>query len=329
MTRHLVLLALLATVAAPSRAATPLDKVIRLSLAENYVTAALLTGGNAVRFGFWDFDPNRFIDLDDENLGSLESKELRQRITTLSLPYSWSRPLGEDSNTLVLGAKAAYLASENELQIIPSDSPRDDRIANSVTSLSLGGELKHRANGHVGVSAGLNLHLQRFRNDTDFNTPQSQALAPLADGLLTNYTANAWLAEPHLRGTWFVTGRGAEVRVFSDLHYMRGRSFNTGERAHDVQPEAWYWSNGVRWRHPYVTRFLPGQNVWMQASRYDLGGDLSDSLGNHYYYEAGIGWLLDVRKMNIPFVDNMGIGINLNYGSVLRGGTLVLLFNES
>ncbi|MGB2336986.1 MAG: Solitary outer membrane autotransporter beta-barrel domain [Alcanivorax sp.] len=24
----------------------------------------------------------------------------------------------------------------------------------------------------------------------------------------------------------------------------------------------------------------------------------------------------------------MGIGINLNYGSVLRGGTLVLLFNE-
>ncbi|WP_369819067.1 Solitary outer membrane autotransporter beta-barrel domain [Alcanivorax sp. HI0044] len=27
-------------------------------------------------------------------------------------------------------------------------------------------------------------------------------------------------------------------------------------------------------------------------------------------------------------MDNVGIGINLNYGSVLRGGTLVLLFNE-
>ena len=60
----------------------------------------------------------------------------------------------------------------------------------------------------------------------------------------------------------------------------------------------------------------------------DLGGDLGDALGNHYYYEAGVGWLLDVRKINIPFVDNVGIGINLNYGSVLRGGTLVLLFNE-
>ncbi len=60
---------------------------------------------------------------------------------------------------------------------------------------------------------------------------------------------------------------------------------------------------------PFVTRILPGQNVWMQASRYDLGADLDGPLGNHYYYEAGV-------------------GINLNYGSVLRGGTLVLLFNE-
>ena len=55
---------------------------------------------------------------------------------------------------------------------------------------------------------------------------------------------------------------------------------HTDRPAHEVQPEAWYWSNGVRWRHPYVTRFLPGQNVWMQASRYDLGGDLGDDLGD-------------------------------------------------
>ena len=66
----------------------------------------------------------------------------------------------------------------------------------------------------------------------------------------------------------------------------------------------------------------------MQASRYDLGADLDGPLGNHCYYEAGVGWLLDVQKLNIPFVDNIGVGINLNYGSVLRGGTLVLLFNE-
>ncbi len=158
MTRHLILLVILATVAAPSRAATPLDKVIRLSLAESYVTAILLTGGDAVRFGFWDFDPNNFIGLEDENLGSLEAQQLRQRLSTLSIPYTWSTPLGEDSNTLVLGAKAAYLGQQQETQIISSDSRAVDAIDSSITTLTLGGEVRHRLNGHVGLAAGLNVH---------------------------------------------------------------------------------------------------------------------------------------------------------------------------
>jgi len=328
MLQRLCITIILSSFCLPAIAATPLERVIRLSLAESYTTAILLTGGNAVRFGFWDFDPNSFVGLEDDNLGGLEAQELRQRISTLSLPYTWSTPLGEGSNTLVLGAKASFLGQKQETQIVSSNRSAKDTIVSDVTTLTLGGELRHRANDHIGLAAGLNMHWQRYNNDTDFNTPESQALAPLTDGLLTNYTANAWQAEPHLRATWYVGGRGAEVKLISDIHYMRGRTFDTSNPAHEVQPEAWYWSNGARWRHPYLTRFLPGQNVWMQATRYDLGGDLGDSLGNHYYYEAGVGWLLDLRKANIPFVDNIGIGINLNYGSVLRGGTLILLLNE-
>ena len=145
--------------------------------------------------------------------------------------------------------------------------------------------------------------------------------------LITNFNADAWLLEPSARLTYFIGGEQSEVQLFSDIHYMAGHTFHTDRAAHDVAPEAWHWSNGARWKHPFVTRILPGQNVWMQASRYDLGGDLEGSLGNHYYYEAGVGWLLDMGN-RIPFVDNIGIGINLNYGSLLRGGTLVLLFNE-
>ena len=326
MPRFLILLTLL--LPAPAFAATPVQKAIRLSLAESYVTATLLTGGNAVRLGFWDFDPNNFIGFEDENLGSLEAQELRQRLTTVSLPYSWSTPIGEHSNTLVLNAKAAYLGQKQETQLASSTRSTRDTIDSSVTTLTSGAEFRHRLNDNIGLAAGLNLNWQRYLNDTDFNTPESQALAPALDGLVTNYSANAWQAEPYLRTTWFIGGRRAEVKLISEWHYMKGRTFATSEPAHDVQPEAWYWSNGVRWRHPFVTRILPGQNVWMQASRYDLGADLDGPLGNHYYSEAGVGWLLDVQKLNIPFVDNIGVGINLNYGSVLRGGTLVLLFNE-
>ena len=316
--------------AAPGKASAndAVNRAIRLSLAESFVTANLLTSGDAVRFGFWDFDPNTLLNLDDDNFGSLESRELRQRIATFSLPYTWQTPLAETGNTLSLGVKAAYVENKQQTQIINSTSRAKDEINSSVTSLSVGGTFSRRLSTHWDLAFSTHAHWMRYRNDTDFNTTDSQAIAPAVDGLITNFNADAWLLEPSARLTYFIGGEQSEVQLFSDIHYMAGHTFHTDRAAHDVAPEAWHWSNGARWKHPFVTRILPGQNVWMQASRFDLGGDLEGSLGNHYYYEAGVGWLLDIHE-RIPFIDNIGIGINLNYGSLLRGGTLVLLFNET
>lgn len=326
-------LAILITLLASSRlhSDTPLDRLIAVSLAETYVTANLLTSGNAVRLGFWDFDPNQYVKLEDENLGSLEAQELRQRISTFSLPYTWSTPLGESGNTLTLGAKAAYVETRKKAQLISSTSSAQDKRSNSVSTLGIGARLSRRLNDHWKVGTALDGHWLRFRDDTDFNTPESQAIQPYIDGLITNYQADAWLAEPSARVTYFVGGRDAEVKLISDLHYMSGHTFHEDQDAHTVQPEAWYWANTVRWKHPFMEKLLPGQNMWIQMSRYDLGADLDNPLGNHYYFEAGVGWLLDIRH-RVPyisrFVDNIGVGINVNYGSVLRGGTLALLFNE-
>lgn len=318
---------LLASAPGNTAANNAVNRAVRLSLAESFVTANLLTSGDAVRFGFWDFDPNTLLNLNDDNFGSLESQELRQRITTFSLPYTWQTPLAETGNTLTLGAKAAYVENAQETQIISSTSQAKDEIKSSVSSLSAGAAFSRRLSTHWDITFSTYAHWMRYRNDTQFNTADSQAIAPAINGLITNYNADAWLLEPSSRLTYFIGGEHAEVQLFSDIHYVAGRTFNIDHTAHDVAPEAWYWSHGARWKHPFVTRILPGQNVWMQASRYDLGGDLEGSLGNHYYYEAGVGWLLDMGN-RIPFVDNIGFGINLNYGSLLRGGTLVLLFNE-
>lgn len=322
---------LCAGVLTPAHASTPLERNIRDALSQNFVTANLLTSGDAVRFGFWNFDPNTYLDLDDGNLGSLEAQELRQHISTFSLPYHWNLALERDgkptNDTLQLGVKAAYFATDRDTQLISSNSNETDNIKSQVTSVSFHSALIRRFTPHWQLTGGLNLHASRYKNKTRFST-RSRQIADATDGLLTNYSADAWLAEPHLKATYFVGGENAEVRIFSSFHYLAGQTFHTHRRAHEAKPEAWYWTNGVRWRHPYVTRVLPGQNVWMQAARYDLGGDLSEPLGNHYYYEAGVGWLLDIKR-RIPFIDNIGIGINVNYGSVLRGGTLILLLNEN
>ncbi|MCG8393167.1 MAG: Solitary outer membrane autotransporter beta-barrel domain [Pseudomonadales bacterium] len=325
MARLGFLLVILAT--GTTLAATPLDNAIRLSLAESYVTASLLSSGDAVRFGFWDFDPNSLFNLDNDDFGSLEAQQRRQRLTTFSLPITWETTVGVQEDILELGAKAAYVESAQETQLVSSSSRIKDTITNSVTSLSAGASLTRRVSPQLALSSGLNGHWMRYDNDTDFNTAASRPLAPLVDGLITNYTTDAWLAEPHVGATYFIDGPDSEVQLFSDYHYMSGHTYHADQAAHDVQPEAWYWANGVRWRHPVVSHLLPGQNAWLRAARYDLGGDLDGPLGNHYYFEAGVGWLLDL-KGRLPYVENIGIGVNLNYGSLLRGGTLVLLFNE-
>ncbi|MCG6295872.1 Solitary outer membrane autotransporter beta-barrel domain, partial [Vibrio vulnificus] len=58
-----------------------------------------------------------------------------------------------------------------------------------------------------------------------------------------------------------------------------------------------------------------------------VGGDTSESLGTHHYYEASVGWLM-TPPFKTQWVDNVGIGLSLNYGSALKGGSLVLFFNQ-
>jgi hypothetical protein len=67
--------------------------------------------------------------------------------------------------------------------------------------------------------------------------------------------------------------------------------------------------------------------MYSSVKRIDVGGDTSVPLGTHSYYEASLGWLLDPDLLN-DWVDNVGIGFTINYGSTLKGGSLVVFFNQ-
>lgn len=303
------------------------DKIIQDSLSRSLVTSALLTDGEAVRFGFWDFNPNDYFNFEDEDLGTAEASELRQRISTIVLPYEWSLSTGNSQEQMGLIAKLAYVNVEKDAQLVVSEDPRKDEVHNSVLSATLGGSWRRPLDQHWYVTARTSVHWMHYRNDTSYNTPASLAVAPELDGVLTNVQVNALMAEPSLMVSYEVHNGNTHWNAFSDYHYLAGDAYDTDISAHDANPEAWFWSNGVKMTNPLISKLLPGQNVWFRAARVDLGGDLDEPLGNHYYYEAGLAWLLKTTR--IPLLDNIGIGINFNYGSVLRGGSLVLMFNET
>ena len=109
---------------------------------------------------------------------------------------------------------------------------------------------------------------------------------------------------------------------------MVGQSLNADNEAHEFRTEAWYWSNGFAMKTPFTMEGWSKYGLWIRLSRTDMGGDLDGALGDNHYYEAGIGWLVDTRK-NSSFFENAGFGININYGSVLRGGTIIFMYNFS
>lgn len=317
----------LATSVALTASAASVDEVVQNQLSQSLVTSSLLTNGDAVRLGFWNFNPNEFVNLEDDAFGNEESAQLRQQITVISLPYEWTLAASNGRDEVGFVAKAAYLDVKQDVQLVVSDEPRKDRLDDSTTSLSLGSAWRHYLDDHWKLTVRGFGHWMRYRNQAEFRTQASRDIAPVLDGLLTNITVDALLAEPSVQLSYDTVFHRTQWQFFSDYHYMAGDTYHTDRRAHDANPEAWFWFNGAHMTNPLLSEWLPGQTIWFRIARVDLGGDLSQSLGNRHYYEAGIAWLVDTGDY-VSVLDNIGIGINFNYGSVLRGGSLVLMLNE-
>ena len=85
--------------------------------------------------------------------------------------------------------------------------------------------------------------------------------------------------------------------------------------------------NGLKANYRLANWFGYIPSAYTSVKRIDLSGDPVASLGTDKYYELSLGVLLTPPILR-DFVDNVGIGISINYGSALKGGSLVLFFNE-
>lgn len=309
-------------------AQTTVDEVTRQNLSGVYSVNALLINGDAIRFGFWDFNVSDYVDLELEGFGDAESARTRQSLSVASFPYDWEFPVRDTDDRLLLGVGLSYLTQDQDLTLVVDDSEqRADRVQDTVLTLSGRAAWRHQVNEDVTMTLGSGLHWMRYRNDTDFRSEASRELRSSLDGISANIEVDALMAEPAIGLSYQRVIRSVDWHFFTDYHYLFGQTLDPDRDAHDASPESWYWTNGVRMLNPVFSRALPGQNIWVRFARVDVGGDIGDLMGNDHYYEAGIAWLVDTGD-HIPFVDNIAIGINFNVGSVLRGGSLYLTFNE-
>ncbi|MBZ2168678.1 Solitary outer membrane autotransporter beta-barrel domain [Marinobacter sp. F4216] len=309
--------------------ADELEDIVRTELAETFSLASFLTNGETLRFGVWDFNPNDFIKLEDPEFGSAESSELRRSIQNVLMPLTVETGLPEWNSSLTWGGSLSFLEVKQEGRLIVAEDENSpvDRVTNRVFSVGAHALWDYFFRPRWHLRARLEGRWMRYRNDTDFRSPASRNVRPILDNLVTNISVKALMSETALGTRYLSYWNNSIWNWTADIHYLAGDTYDTDIPAHDTQPEAWFSRAGVRIKDPSMLPFWRDQSLWLEAYRVDLGGDLDGQLGNNHYYEVGGGWQMELPGW-FGYFESVAVGINLNYGSVLRGGTLVFLFNE-
>ena len=303
--------------------AQTLSQAARTALEQSMVMAILMTTGDNIQLGFMDFDPNELTGLDDDALGNDNSLTSRSELTMMSLPWHYT-PM-RYNQSLTLSGQIAFLNEYNEVYLTDT-SGSSDIIDTTILDARLGASWRHRFDMAWSAIAGLNGHVLEYRNDTQFRSPDSRTVGSLTDGQLTNIRAHSWLLEPTLGMEYLSAWYGMQARFHSTWHYLDGGAIKPDNAALNVSPQAWYWSNGIRLLQPLFVGGGRRQNLMYSLSQINVGGQLEAPVGSNRYYEFGLGWFIDTSDLN-KWVDNVGLSAVINYGSDLRGGTLVLLYN--
>ena len=317
---------LLAWLAGAGHAETPTDDAVQRQLSEAYATTILLADGEAIQLGLVNFNPNDVARLDNENFGTEESVTGREKLSLFSLPLELEVPAFSGEHDLQGGLRFSVLREVERGKLATSLQTEEDRFETRVYSAESLIRWRYRFAKSWRLDLGQALHLMRYENRTDFRNGDSRDRREGLDGRVTNYSNHAFVSRTTTGIVWLPKQSNGRSEYFSSLNYLAGDALHPDISEHNAEPEAWYWRNGVRAKLPVLAGSSTAKHVLLKLNRVNVGGDLRDPMGSAVYYEAGIGFVSGLEQ-DIPFLRNLGLFLNLNYGSDLRGGTLGLLYN--
>lgn len=306
------------------------DDLVKKTLESNFATAVLLSDSEAITFGFQSFDPNVYVDIDD-NLGGAESLELRKQISIYSLPYSIPLdPLSLDNGKQVdqvISIVGSYYTVNRDIDLTGIETDAQDRVTDEIYTLSFKYKGLHPLNESWSISGNIKANTMYFRNSYTYPNSVSDELQNIIDGNVVNTTAWSLVLEPSVELRYkqpYDTGRW---EYFTELNYFYGVGWGEANNGNVGNPEGWYWVNGVKGFYDIANWGNSQQSLYTSFRRIDLGADLEQPMGTAHYYELSLGWLITPPFLD-QYIENVGLGLNFNYGSSLKGGSILLLFNQ-
>lgn len=308
------------------RAETLFEQAVQENLAEAYATTVLLTDGESIQLGLLNFNPNDYAELDDPDLGTADSVSGRETLSIFSLPLEYQVPVSLTRHVVHAGLRMSMLRRIENSRLVNTTTGPEDRVETRVYAVEGGVDWRYHWTDTWKLDLGQAFSLLRYENRTDFRNPDSRFLQPLLDGVVTNVSSESWLSHTTTGVAWLAPLEQATTEWFSSFTYLAGDSIQPSANAQDAETEAWYWRNGIRSKIPVFIHSDVSRHVILKLSRVNVGGHLREPMGSSVFYEAGVGFIVNTYG-RIPWTHNLGLFLNLNYGSDLRGGTIGILYN--
>jgi len=287
-----------------------------------FATSVLLTNSDAITFGVSNFDPTGLLNPDDAQ--QEESVKLRNELKAVSLPYTYDLPVANEQYYDQLTMAVSYV---KQIQKQAFFGNVDDLNTDTIYGGYLAFTRNFKLNKFWTFRTRLGSHLMRHENEHDYNSVETELFRDQLDGNYFNVDANAFLIEPNIRFTYDNEQSWGNFIFSSDYNYFYGWTFAGADASKGARPEGWEIANTIRTHFTLFDARYHAESLYLKAQRVDIGGDIKPSLGTEHYYEFGMGLLLNTAKFT-SWVDNVGIGLNINVGSQLSGGSIVLYFNE-
>ncbi|MEZ8725486.1 Solitary outer membrane autotransporter beta-barrel domain [Vibrio cyclitrophicus] len=305
--------------------ATTLSDLVRKDIERTFATSVLLNDTDVFTFGINNFDPNKVFRLDNEDIGSNDSVSRRKDIASISFPYTFEFPEYIEDNHQEITLRLSALRIEKD--VVYASTTKSDFQKESVVSGYLEFANVTQLDEHWSFSSAIGNHISYYRNDFEYRSSLLEPYKDQLDGVYLNTDAWAYIVEPKVKLTFEDKNDWGKYKLSTSWHYFNGIGWGEANEGNIGHPEGWYIANEAKIFYDLIRWDKNITSMYSSIRRIDIGGDTVASMGTSSYYEGSVGWLLNPNLFN-DWVDNVGIGLTINYGSSLKGGSLVIFFNQ-
>ncbi|WP_166738787.1 Solitary outer membrane autotransporter beta-barrel domain [Psychromonas algarum] len=304
-----------------SNRAQAADELGISTIEEAFAISTLMSDSEALTFGFMNFD----LKVDDPGFGNDKSSKLKNSLDVFVIPHTWYLEPKSSAWDHALTVRAFYINSRRDNELVPSI--KDD--FNEYTAGIYGSYSQfYHVTKNWYVESALGAYLTYYKNIYHYGDGVPDELKNKLNENTFNVSTFAAIIEPEIGIGYRKNQKWGSWRAHNNTNYIYGQGFGGSiENSRNINPEGWRLTNGVEFTVDVPELWGIDDFLTIDFKRIDVLGDMRAMAEKGHYYETSFGWVIDTND-DIPFLDNIGIGISINYGSSISGGTLVLYYNE-